>query len=144
MAAVDECGTIDIQESLQRLLQHQAAVADLFYEIFLDRYPEARPYFQGVNLRQQAILLTMALTVIEGYYSHSFPSMAMYLKYLGTKHHGRGVPAELYPSFCDALLSALEQFHGPDWNPRLAGQWQEAIRRASQAMLEGYRERFTV
>ena len=82
--------------------------------------------------------------VIEGYYTHSFPSMAMYLKYLGTKHHGRGVPAELYPSFCDALLSALEQFHGPDWNPRLAGQWQEAIHRASQAMLEGYREHFTV
>jgi hemoglobin-like flavoprotein len=68
----------------------------------------------------------------------------MYLKYLGTKHHSRGVEPDLYPKFRDALLATLEEFHGRDWDLLLARQWGEAIDRAAATMLEGYKERFHV
>ena len=66
------------------------------------------------------------------------------MKYLGTKHQDRGIPFQEYPKFGQALVAALEQFHGPDWNPQLAGQWQEAIDRASNLLFEGYRTHYTV
>jgi hemoglobin-like flavoprotein len=68
----------------------------------------------------------------------------MYLRYLGTKHHDRGIPAELFPKFRDALLAALERFHSNDWNAHLARQWHDAIDHATATMLSGYRHHYTV
>jgi hemoglobin-like flavoprotein len=135
---------MEIEQSLRQVLGQQETVVDLFYVTFLDRYPEVRPYFAGVNLRHQAVLLTMALMVIEGYYSHGYPATEAYLRYLGSRHHGWGIAPEHYPKFRDALLATLEQFHGSDWEPELARQWREAIDRAIKAMLQGYKQHFTV
>lgn len=129
---------------MHRILSQQQTFADLFYLVFLERYPDVRSHFEGVNMRHQAVLLTMALMVIERHYSGSYPATKMYLMYLGTKHHKRGIARELYPHFHDALLDTLERFHSTDWNPELAGQWSEAIARTVQAMLEGYRTHFNV
>jgi hypothetical protein len=41
-------------------------------------------------------------------------------------------------------MSTLERFHGAEWDEELAGQWREAIDRASETMLEGYRTHFSV
>jgi len=59
---------------------------------------------------------------------------------LGGKHHRRGIPEGLFPEFQDALLTALAQFHGPDWDPALASQWRQALDPAVEVMREGYRE----
>src|SRR5262249_17261330 len=118
---------MDIQESLHRILQDRNNVADQFYRLFFERYPEVRRHFEGVNLAHQAELLRMALMVMEAHYAHAYPATQNYLQCLGSKHHGRGVPRELYPKFRDALLATLEQFHGRDWDEGLAGQWREAF-----------------
>src|SRR5262245_20460207 len=110
---------MDIQESLDQILRNRENLAELFYAEFLDHYPEVRSHFEGVNLRRQAVLLTMALLVMERHYRCGYPATEMYLKYLGTRHHSRGVPVEQYPMFRGALLTALERFHGPDWDGRL-------------------------
>ena len=86
----------------------------------------------------------MTLMVIERYHSRGYPAVAMYLNYLGTKHHERGIEPDLYPKFRESLLASLEQFHGPDWDLDLARQWAEAIDRAILAMLEGYTRKFHV
>ena len=135
---------MDIQQSLQRILEQKETVADLFYIVFLERYPEVRRYFQGVNLRTQAVLLTMALMVMERHYSGSYPATEMYLQYLGTKHHDRGIPPELFAKFREALLRTLERFHSKDWNAHLARQWGAAINRAAATMFQGYRQHYTV
>jgi hemoglobin-like flavoprotein len=135
---------MDIAQSLHRILEQQETMADLFYIIFLERYPEVRQYFEGVNLKAQSVLLTMALMVMERHYSGSYPATRMYLRYLGTKHHDRGIPAELFPKFRDALLAALERFHSNDWNAHLARQWHDAIDHATATMLSGYRHHYTV
>jgi hemoglobin-like flavoprotein len=135
---------MNIQESLHSILGQQETFADLFYLVFLDRYPEVRQHFQGVNLKHQAVLLTMALMVIERNYTSSYPSTRQYLRYLGSKHHERGIPADSYPKFQSAFLDTLARFHSKDWNPALARQWNEAIERAAEFMLEGYRVHLSI
>lgn len=135
---------MDIKESLHRILGDREVLADLFYIVFLDRYPEVRRHFQGVNLKHQAVLLTMALMVIERHHTDAYPATETYLKYLGTKHHDRAIPPDLYRGFRDALLATLERFHSNDWDAPLAGQWRAAIDGAIATMLKGYRQHFTV
>jgi hemoglobin-like flavoprotein len=131
---------MNIQDSLRRVLEERDTVATTFYEVFFERTPEARPLFDGVNMKHQAVLLTMALMVIERHHAHGYPSTALYLKYLGHKHHLRGVPPEMYPKWAEALLATLARFHGPDWDEEAAGQWRSALEGAAQVMLVGYRE----
>jgi len=137
-------GTMNLQESLHAILAQSETLADLFYLVFLERYPEVRQHFEGVNLRQQGVLLTMALMVMERHYSDANPATQMYLRYLGSKHHASGIPRHLYPHFREALLAALERFHSKDWGAELAAQWRRAIDRATTAMLDGYQERLSV
>jgi hemoglobin-like flavoprotein len=116
----------------------------MFYQIFLTQHPEAQPYFEGVDLQRQGVLLTMALVVVEQYYSNPFPATANYLRYLGSRHHDRKIPLPLYAKWTDAMLQTLKQFHGDDWDDHLAQQWSEAIEQAIKRMSEGYDEHLTV
>jgi hemoglobin-like flavoprotein len=133
-----------IQDSLHQILGRKEVLADLFYVIFFERFPGVQQYFSKVDLRRQALLLTMALMVIERHYTHRYAATEMYLKYLGTQHHLRGIPQDHYANFREALLATMEQFHGKEWDPALAGQWREAIDRATETMFQGYREHFHV
>jgi hemoglobin-like flavoprotein len=135
---------MDINESTNRILERGESLADLFYQVFFERYPDARKHFQSVNLKHQAVLLTMALLVIGRHFMGSYPATEMYLKYLGTKHRTRGIPPELYPQFRDALLVTLERFHGNDWSEGLTNQWTEAIDGAIEKMLDGYKQHYSV
>jgi hemoglobin-like flavoprotein len=134
---------MDIHDSLHRILEHEAELANLFYAAFLER-DGVRQHFDGVDVRRQAVLLTMALMVIERHSQHPYSATNLYLKYLGTRHRDRKVPPELFPEFRDVLLTALERFHCADWDTGLAEQWRAAIDKATETMREGYRTRFTV
>jgi hemoglobin-like flavoprotein len=129
---------VTIQESLRRVLGDRDGVAAVFYELFFDRHPEAKALFKDVNLRHQAVLLTMSLMVVERHYESGFLATDLYLKYLGHKHHMRSVPPEMYPRWVETLLAALEMFHGPDWGAEVAGQWRAALDGAARSMLVGY------
>src|SRR5262249_17248451 len=128
-----------IAESLHAILGERDRLADLFYQHFLERYPEVSTHFEGVNLRRQTMLLTMALMVMERPYSGNYAATAMYLSYLGSKHHDRGILQHQFPQFREALLAVLEQFHGENWGPELATQWAGAIDHTIATMLKGYK-----
>jgi len=129
-----------IEESVQEILSQKQAVVGLFYDEFLRRYPEVREFFSEVDLKHQAVMLTMALVLLENHYSHSYPATDHYLKVLGHRHYLWNVPPELYPKFRDCLLETLAQFHDNDWDDVLHSQWHAAIDKASQTMLEGYKQ----
>lgn len=129
-----------IHENLQHILDQRDDVAMLFYETLFARHPELKPYFKDVNLKHLAAQLTMALMVVERHHSHGDPSTALYLKYLGHKHHLRQIPETVYSLWIDCLLETFAQVQGPQWNPDLAKEWRTAFERAVEAMLVGYRE----
>ena len=135
---------MDIRESLDFVLGQKELVGEQFYALFLGRYPEVRRHFEGVDLLHQALMLTMALMAVARHHRGASPATEMYLRYLGTKHHDRGVAPESYPKFRAAFLETLGRVHGAQWNPDLASQWGEAIDQTTATMLDGYRERFHV
>jgi hemoglobin-like flavoprotein len=128
---------MDIQGSVGKILERGEVVAEVFYNKLFDRHPRFRAYFADVNLRRQAVLLTMALKLIEQHYSHDYPSIRSYLKILGHRHRERlNVPAELFSPFGDCLLMAIQEFHGSEWDQALEDQWRTAIDEAIALMLE--------
>lgn len=129
---------MNISQSIHEILNRDEVVADLFYDIFLDHHAEVRPFFVDVDIRQQAVVLTMMLSVIEDFYRHSYPATARYLRLVGQRHKARGIPKELYPIFSQCLLETLKRFHGQKWNPQLSDEWQSGIDKASKVLLEGY------
>lgn len=135
---------MDIEESVTQLLESEEILGDLFYNTFLKRYPDVQRYFQDVNMAAQAALLTAALVIVERYYTIDGQAAAEYLRVLGTRHHNRQIPVELYPQWTAAMLETLQEFHGSAWTDELAGQWRAAIDRAIERMMEGYVEHHRV
>jgi hemoglobin-like flavoprotein len=131
-------GKMDMQQSLASILDRKEPLADLFYSLFFDEYPEVRQFYVGVSSKRQAVLLAVALQLCVQYYAKSYPAIAAYLKILGEKQQGRGILREDYPKFRTAMVSTLSRFHGNDWNNELAQQWNDAIELASNKILEGY------
>lgn len=130
---------MEIQESLERLLASPVGITDLFYIEFLDRYPEIRDIFHGIDLKRQALQLAMTLTIVERHYRRAYPTTERYLRQLGEQHQQRRkVPPDAYPRFRDCLLETLAKFHGADWDESLARQWGEALDLAARTMLAGY------
>ena len=130
---------MNLQASLHAVLERpRDRLGDIFYLIFHEQFPEVQSYFSGVNLRVQATMLMNALQIVAAHRTNLHAATAEYLKILGHRHYVRGVPADLYPKFCDALLVALERFHGNDWNPELAEEWRETLDLGIRAMLTGY------
>lgn len=134
---------MDIAGSVQTILSRKDVAIRRFYDLFLNRHPEARPYFDGVNLEHQATLLTMALIMVEAHYSHAYPATEHYLKVLGHRHHNDGIPQELFPKFRDCLIETLAEVHGEEWDDILARHWREAIDKATATMFEGYQRPYT-
>lgn len=132
---------MDIHQSLQHILNSKDVFGHAFYDVFFSRYPEALEYFGDVDMKRQALVLTMALTVIQQYYSNNYSTVEQYLQVLGSQHHRRQIPPDLYPKWRDAMLEALESFHGKDWDPTLAREWRDAIEVGIEPMLRGYEER---
>jgi hemoglobin-like flavoprotein len=133
-----------IAESLEKVLNSKEIIGKSFYETFFANCPEVKPYFEGVNLQRQAVLVTMALIVIEQYYSNPYLATEKYVHYLGTKHHDRQIPKRLYVKWAESMLETLARFHGDEWSESLAGEWEQAICKVRDAMFQGYEEHFTV
>jgi hemoglobin-like flavoprotein len=131
---------VELSNSVHQILSEDYVVVDLFYEIYLAKYPDIRRYFDGVDLGQQAVLLTNALTLIEKHHTHRYPATGLYLRVLGSRHARMGVAAELYPDWRDCLLDTLERYHGEQWTAGLENEWSSAIHSVIDAMLEGYRQ----
>jgi hemoglobin-like flavoprotein len=135
---------MDMHQSFERILASKQVIGDLFYEALFTRHPEIRPFFEGIDLRRQAVLLTMELSVIDAFHRFRNGPARLYLQYLGTKHHHRGIPLELYSPFRDTMLEVLQRFLEGDWTEELATEWKTAIDDASAVMFEGYSKHFTV
>jgi hemoglobin-like flavoprotein len=132
---------MDIEKSLKLILQSGDQFGASFYDIFFERCPKAAEYFKDTDMSRQSLVLTMALQLLAQYYANGFLSIKQYLQTIGTRHDDWGIPREMYTDWRDAMLAALEKFHGEQWNDALANQWREAIERATEAMFHGYDRR---
>jgi hemoglobin-like flavoprotein len=133
-----------IHDSLNHILHSKDEFGRLFYQQFLESYPDVNHHFARVDMKRQAIILTTALMVIERFYSHPTPAIELYMRYLGTKHRELGVGTADFPKFFESMFQTLKSFHGDQWNPDVERQWREAFERTTSAMFEGYLDRVQV
>lgn len=129
---------MDIAESGQAILRSNGQISKLFYQNYLGRYPEIGRFFARTEMTHQAVMLRMALTMVEQYYRNRYEAMEAYLRIIGFRHKRMGISKEFYADWRDCMLDTLEDFHSDVWNDALEIQWTEAIDLAVDRILEGY------
>ncbi len=135
---------MEIRDSIDAVLDSKEDLGKVFYDTFINQYPEVQEYFADTDMKRQSALLTTALIIVERYYSSPNPAVEQYLQFLGTKHYDKKIPKELYAQWSLAMLQTLSQFHGDEWDEGLAAQWREAIQVATELMFDGYDTRYHV
>jgi len=129
---------MNIGDSIHEILLRSDTFAALFYLGFLNEYPEVQKHFEGVDMKRQNLLLTLALVMVERHSQHQYPATTQYFHMLGQQHFWRKISHDLYPKWRDAMLGTLERFHGLHWDAALAGQWRTALDSAIDSMLMAY------
>ena len=128
---------MDISESANKLLLN-GSVDLRFYETFLDSYPKFQEFFRGTNMQRQSNLLISALVMVEAHHAKENEGFAAYLKHLGSDHEKRGITADHYAMWTEAMLASLKLFHGDEWSDELNNAWDTAIEKAVSDILSGY------
>ena len=124
---------MNLDGSLEKILQADDEFGDLFYEVFFEQHPDARGYFQGTNMKAQGLMLSMSLRLIGDFHKRGFSAIEHYLQMLGTRHADHSVPRDMYPKWRDSLLATLERFHDGNWDDALSDEWRAAIDAISPA-----------
>jgi hemoglobin-like flavoprotein len=130
---------VELSESIEKISSNETLALEGFYDRLFERYPEFQDYFSESRIHRQTVMLTMALAAVKQY-PQVRGSANAYLKVIGTKHHERGISAELYPKFIEVLVEKVAEFHGDDWSESLAQQWTDALNLAAATMHEGYED----
>ena len=130
---------MQLEESLKHVLSQKEQVTEKFYTRLLSEYPEVRELFNGVDMKKQALMLSVALIASEAHTRDEYPAVEHYLQVLGGQHCDAGVPKEMFPFFRDCLISTIGSCHS-DWTEEHADAWRAAIDKATQTMFEGYED----
>jgi len=116
---------LELQRSLDYLLQNEEEFADQFYTRVFEKAPEARALFKH-NMTSQGRLLTHMLAGIV--YSMSRPEhLSLGLKLLGESHSRYGVLEEHYPVVLSCLLETIKENLGENYTPQLIDAWEKAL-----------------
>lgn len=129
---------MNIEQSAAVIFESRNLLADGFYESFLIEFPAMQKYFKETDFKRQGIMLTLALSVIERYYTKRTHVCHAYLRELGKSHKGRHIPASEYEHWIKAMFGSLQKFHGDDWSQLLETQWREALDLAVSVMISAY------
>jgi hemoglobin-like flavoprotein len=124
-----------VRNSFEAVRDLSGPVALLFYGRLFELDPSARRLFR-IDLAVQArkIVDTLA-TVIESL--DRFDSIRPRLADLGHQHVGYGVRLEQYDTVSTALIWAIGQALGPDFDSATRDAWRLALAEVCAAMKEG-------
>lgn len=124
-----------VRESFESVQAYGTSVVVLFYGRLFELAPEARDLFK-IDIREQAKKLVDTLrTTIEAL--DHFEALLPVLAEMGRKHAGYGVQAYQYEKLRSALLWALGQALGLQFDPETRAAWDQLLSVISAVMLDG-------
>lgn len=124
-----------VRQSFDLLRDQAGPVSLLFYGKVFELDPSARRLFHvDLALQGRKIVETLA-TVIESL--DRFESIRPRLANLGRQHASYGVRPEQYDTITTALLWAIGQALGADFDSPTREAWKLALTAVSAAMIEG-------
>jgi hemoglobin-like flavoprotein len=126
-----------VVDSFDVLREQSAPLSLLFYGKLFELDPSARRLFHNDLALQGRKLLETLETVTQSL--DRFDAMRPRLADLGRQHAEYGVRAEQYDTAITALLWAIAQALGPDFDPMTRDAWTRALTAVSAAMKAGAR-----
>ena len=124
-----------VKYSVDALRDQAGPVSLLFYGKLFELDPSARRLFHNDLVLQGRKLMDTLSWVAQSL--DRFDSMHAKLADLGRKHAGYGVRPEQYETMTTALLWALAQALGPDFDPPTRAAWALALSAVETVMKEG-------
>ena len=123
-----------IETSFLIIREKQDSFAPLFYKKLFTLSPQLKPMFRHVDMKQQAKKLYGSLVLlVENIRDTAF--LTSVLTDLGQKHVGYGVIASHYPVVGQALIAALKETAGAEWNNQVEQAWLDTYQVVVQLML---------
>jgi len=124
-----------VRESFESLKEYETAVLVLFYGRLFEIAPETRPLFK-IEIRDQAkkLMETLGLAIDA---LERFEELIPKLAELGRKHTTYGVQAHHYENLRSALLWAMGQALGVEFDRETRTAWDQLITTIATVMLEG-------
>jgi len=111
---------------------HGDEVPQHFYATLFSQAPQTRDLFP-VNMEVQRSRLLRALVHVVQMVDRP-DELVPFLEQLGRDHRKFGVLAEHYDAVGAALISAVAEFAGQAWTPRVARAWTESYGAVARAM----------
>jgi serine phosphatase RsbU (regulator of sigma subunit)/hemoglobin-like flavoprotein len=131
--------SIDIDLIEKSMVAIEPKLDELTMTVYInlfDAHPEARAFFEGIDLaRQQKKLAAMLALIVTNL--RQMEVLLSVLSELGARHIDYGTAPEHYPWVHDALMKSLEKVAGEHWNAETGQAWSDAIMLIAQQMLEG-------
>ena len=124
-----------VRDSFLSVQEYSTALIKLFYGRLFEIAPAVRPLFKPSLDEQSSRLLQMLALVVDSI--DGFDEMRAPLLELGRKHVGYGAKPEHYDAVRIALLWALGQALGPEFDRETKSAWEQMLRSITATMLEG-------
>ena len=124
-----------IRESFPGVQEVAGPLSLLFYGRLFERDPALRTMFHGDIAKQGLKLMQMLTAVVE--HLDEFETLTPVLHAMGQRHVAYGVKPEHYQSVGDALLWAMGQAFGADFDAETKRAWQAVVAQVSTVMKEG-------
>lgn len=124
-----------VRQTFPLLREYEVSLALLFYGKLFELDPGARKLFHNDLSLQSQKLLEMLASVVESL--DNLEPLRTRLAELGRKHTEYGVRHEQYETLTTALLWAIAQALGPDFDAATRDAWHHAISTISRAMQAG-------
>ena len=124
-----------VKQTYEPVRDMASPLALLFYGRLFELEPSARRLFHNdLALQGRKLMDTLDLLVAS---LDDFDAVRPHLSALGRRHQGYGVRPEQYASVESALLWALGQALGPDFDARTRDAWRAVLATVSTAMRQG-------
>ncbi len=131
-----------LQASFARIETRKEEFVATFYTTLLEKYPDMRAFFAGVDLKRQQTSLVATLLAMLNQAQRGEEVRELFQR-LGQRHAARQIGAEYYPAFGQTLLGTLA-LYDPAWTPELHSAWAAALDRCVRVMMESYHPEATV
>lgn len=131
---------VSLKDSIERVIARDPAMKHDFYDAFYRHlfalHPKTWPlFFRTPPAMQEKMLADTVVSIIE--HVDGAPWLAEKLAAMGRKHVEYRVKPEMYGFLGDALVAALAEIEGENWNASLARSWREAYDAIAAIMLAG-------
>lgn len=125
-----------LQDSLNHLSGRELQMAERFYQLFLEEFPDSAKLFSQTNMPDQYQRLADAIAQIVRSMDNQ-ESVTLYLKELGRRHVDYGALDVHYESAGSCLLTSLEENLQGFWNDNVKSAWIEAWTFIKNNMISG-------